>query len=153
MAGDWDALFAVAADPELWALHPARDRYQEPVFRQFFDEALTSGGAPVIEDESGHVIGSSRFAAKDDAVEIGWTFIARDRWGGQVNREIRHLMVAHALKTFPRVIFRVGETNWRSRRALEKIGARLTDRIERLELNGQPVTHVIYELHREVPVA
>ncbi len=36
---DFDALFAVAADPLIWEQHPARDRYQPEVFRAFFDEA------------------------------------------------------------------------------------------------------------------
>ena len=41
---DWDALFAVAADPLIWEQHPEADRYQEGVFRQFFEDALSSGG-------------------------------------------------------------------------------------------------------------
>ncbi len=78
---DFDRLFAVAADPLIWEQHPASDRYQPSVFRQFFDEALASGGALVaLDGSSGHVIGSSRFTAYDAAtsqVEIGWTFLAR----------------------------------------------------------------------------
>ena len=42
---DWDALYAVAADRELWAVHPSHDRWQEPVFREFFADALAKGGA------------------------------------------------------------------------------------------------------------
>ena len=45
---DWDALYAVAADRELWARHPSHDRWQEPVFRAFFDDALAKGGALAI---------------------------------------------------------------------------------------------------------
>lgn len=56
---DRDALFAVASDPEIWALHPSHDRWQEPVFRAFFDEALAGGGALAIVDrDSGAIIGS-----------------------------------------------------------------------------------------------
>ncbi len=79
-ADDWDALFAVARDPQLWAIHPQHDRWQEPVFRQFFADALTRGGAlAVIERASGRIIGSSQFKAEaNDAVEIGWTFLARE---------------------------------------------------------------------------
>ena len=59
---DWDALFAVASDPLIWAVHPARDRYTEPVFRQFFREALESGGGLVaIDRTTGQIIGSSRY--------------------------------------------------------------------------------------------
>jgi hypothetical protein len=41
---DWHALFAVASDPAIWALHPAHDRWQEPVFRAFFEEGLHRAG-------------------------------------------------------------------------------------------------------------
>lgn len=39
-ADDWGALLAVAGDREHRAGHPAWDRYQEPVFRAFFDEGF-----------------------------------------------------------------------------------------------------------------
>ena len=39
-AHNWDALFAVASDPLIWEVHPAHDRWQEPVFRAFFADAL-----------------------------------------------------------------------------------------------------------------
>jgi hypothetical protein len=35
-AEDFPALYAVACDPLLWEQHPARDRYQELVFKEFF---------------------------------------------------------------------------------------------------------------------
>jgi hypothetical protein len=47
---DFDALFAVAADPLIWEQHPARDRYQREVFRAFFDAAMASGGALIAMD-------------------------------------------------------------------------------------------------------
>ncbi|HKR92236.1 GNAT family N-acetyltransferase, partial [Novosphingobium sp.] len=51
---DWRALYAVARDPQLWALHPAHDRWQEPVFRQFFADALARGGAlAILEKRTG----------------------------------------------------------------------------------------------------
>ncbi len=123
---DFDALFAVAADPELWAQHPANDRWQEVVFRQFFDEALVGRGALVIIDKAtGEIIGSSRYhaySADKDEVEIGWTFLGRSYWGGACNRELKRLMLEHAFGLVGNVIFHVGVTNWRSQRAMEKIG-------------------------------
>ena len=80
---DWPALYAVASDRELWAVHPSHDRWQEPVFRAFFDDALAKGGAlAIIDKASGAVTGSSRFQYCDreeeqGALEIGWSFIAR----------------------------------------------------------------------------
>jgi hypothetical protein len=60
--GDWEALFKVAADRKVWALHPAHDRWQEPVFRGVFADALANDGAlVVIEKATGGIVGSSRF--------------------------------------------------------------------------------------------
>ena len=156
-ADDWDALFAVASDREIWALHPAHDRWQEPVFRAFFADALASGAALIaIDRPSGAVIGTSRFdfgRARPGEVEIGWTFLARSHWGGATNRAIKALMIGHALAGcappgLDRVIFLIGETNLRSRRAIEKIGAVLTDRIDTAEMAGAEVRHVVYAIDR-----
>jgi RimJ/RimL family protein N-acetyltransferase len=58
---DWDDLYAVASDPLIWEQHPNNDRYKEEVFKEFFREALESGGALiVIDSKNGQVIGSSR---------------------------------------------------------------------------------------------
>lgn len=146
-------LYAVACDPQIWALHPAHDRWQEPVYRAYFDDGLASGGALVaIERDSGSVVGSSRFdrydPANGGAVEIGWTFLARRLWGGAFNREMKRLMLTHAFQWVERVEFRVGEGNVISRRALEKIGAVLTDREEMILRAGVPQRHVIYEIDR-----
>jgi len=149
---DFAALYAVARDPAIWALHPAHDRWQERVFRVFFAEALAGEGAFIIEDRAtGEVIGCSRYdhgRAESDEVEIGWTFLARSRWGGAVNAEVKRLMLDHAFTKVARVIFLVGETNLRSRRAMEKIGARLTERTQQAEMAGVPVSHVVYAIER-----
>jgi hypothetical protein len=66
--GDYDALYAVASDPLLWAQHPVRNRHEAPVFRAFFEASLASGGALVALDAaSGQVIGASRFHGYDAA--------------------------------------------------------------------------------------
>lgn len=152
-ADDWEALFAVASDPEIWAIHPQHDRWHEPVFRAYFADALKQGGAlAVIDRATGVIIGSSRMQAHDPAdggsVEIGWTFLARSHWGGPFNREMKRLMLGHALKFVERVDFRVGEGNLRSRRAMEKIGGRLSDRSDIVDTASGPVMHVFYEITR-----
>lgn len=152
-ADDWDALYAVASDPDVWALHPAHDRWQEPVFRAFFDDALTNRGAlAVIEKASGEIVGSSRFQGYDPAeggsVEIGWTFLARRLWGQRLNAEMKRLMLSHALQSVERVLFRVGEANVVSRGAMKNIGGRLTDRTDVTVLAGEPIVHVVYEIDR-----
>ena len=151
---DWQALFAVANDPLIWAVHPSHDRWQEPLFRTFFDDALAKRGALVaIDRQTGKMVGSSRFQAYDPAdggsVEIGWTFLARSHWGGGFNAEFKRLMLGHALGFVGRVDFRIGEANWRSRKAMEKIGGQLSNRTELAETTAGMVRHVIYEITRE----
>jgi RimJ/RimL family protein N-acetyltransferase len=123
---DFDRLFAVASDPLIWEQHPERERYREDVFRIFFQKALESGGALIAIDRSdGRVIGSSRFHGYDpegSEIEIGWTFLARSHWGGRYNGEMKRLMLQHAFRFVNRVVFLVGPQNYRSQRAVEKIG-------------------------------
>ena len=123
---DWDALFAVAADPLIWEQHPASDRWREDVFREFFRVAMESGGALVaIDRRDGRIIGSSRYHGYDPAaseVEVGWSFLARSHWGGRYNGEMKRLMLRHAFASVERVVFIIGPENLRSRRAVEKIG-------------------------------
>ena len=123
---DHDDLYAVAADPLIWAQHPARDRYRESVFRQFFDEALASGGALLAKDAgTRRTIGSSRFhgySAARSEVEIGWTFLARSHWGGRYNGEMKRLMLRHAFRFVESVVFFVSPGNVRSQRAVQNVG-------------------------------
>ena len=151
---DWDALYAVARDPQIWAKHPARDRWQEPVFRKFFASALWRGGAlAIIDRASGEIIGSSQFgpdeAGHSGEIEIGWSFLARSCWGKGCNAEFKRLMLAHALAHYDRVTFNVGEDNLISRRAMENIGGVLTGQPQSIERGGKAVRYVIYEITRE----
>ncbi len=150
-ADDWEALFAIASDPAVWEQHPMHDRWREDVFREFFEDALAQGGALVVIDKAKDaIIGSSRFQAFDEedggSVEIGWTFLAPRYWGKGINAEMKRLMLTHALENVARVDFRVGETNYRSRIALENIGAERTRRTELTQYQGKRVLHVVYEI-------
>lgn len=122
---DFDALYTVAADPLIWEQHPSHNRYQEDVFRSFFRESLDSGGALIAIDGQGTVIGSSRFHGYNEdksEIEIGWTFLARSCWGSGYNTEMKHLMLRHAFRFVNSVLFLVGPQNFRSQKAVEKIG-------------------------------
>src|SRR5262245_41912657 len=118
---DWAELFAVASDPLIWDQHPANDRYQEPVFREFFRDAIGSGGAFAIGDRASQsIIGSTRYHGHDPAsseIEIGWTFLARSYWGRNYNAEMKRLMLDHAFQFVDNVAFHVGERIFRSQRA------------------------------------
>lgn len=129
---DFDELFKAASDPLIWELHPQPDRYKLEVFQKYFDSGIESQGAFVVLDlRSGEIMGSSRYYKYDPArreVAVGYTFLKRAFWGGAINREMKSLMLDHAFQFVDRVLFEVGENNLRSRRALEKIGARFLEK-------------------------
>ena len=149
---DWPALSRAASDPLIWEVHPASDRWKEDVFREYFRDGLASGGAFVVIDRgTGAVIGSSRYSnykPADSEIEIGSTFLARSHWGGLYNGEMKRLMLDHAFRFVETVVFRIGTTNLRSRRAIEKIGGVLTARREIVNLHGRVVEHVVYAIVR-----
>jgi RimJ/RimL family protein N-acetyltransferase len=125
-AGDFEALYAVAADPLIWEQHPSKDRYKREVFENFFKGAMESGGAFRIHDAvSGALIGSSRYYEYDESlrkISIGYTFLARSHWASGHNRALKTLMLDHAFRFVDHVHFQVGVENWRSRKAMEKLG-------------------------------
>ncbi len=151
-AGDWEGMYAVASDPLVWEQHPASNRYEQAEFRKYFQDAIDCGSALTFTDNrSGRIIGSSRYHGLDTVkseIEIGWTFLGREYWGGDYNREIKQLMLDHALQYVNTVVFWVGESNHRSRRAMEKIGGVLRDGVHKRELSGED-PYVVYEIRRE----
>ena len=149
-AEDFPDLYAVASDPLIWEQHPSSDRYEEEVFTKFFRDALDSGGAFVaIDAKDGAIIGSSRFSGYDrekSEIEIGWTFLARSHWGGKYNGEMKQLMLQHAFQFVENVIFVIGPQNFRSRKAVEKIGGVLAG--TRVDANGRE--SVVYRITRKI---
>jgi len=144
---DFEPLYAVASDPLIWELHPEKERYRRDVFQKYFDGAIQSAGAVVIEDKNGNIIGASRYYDYNfhqSQVTIGYTFLGRKYWGGQFNREVKKLMLNHAFRFVDRVVFEIGEKNLRSRRAIEKIGAKMIQS-EHLGKANQ----VVYQITRE----
>jgi RimJ/RimL family protein N-acetyltransferase len=127
-AADFAGLYAVAADPLIWDQHPDKTRSQEAGFQTFFQQALESGGALVVLDRvDGQIIGTSRFHSYDEEqseITIGWTFLARSHWGGRYNHEMKQLMLRHAFRFVNNIRFLVDFQNYRSQRAVEKIGGR-----------------------------
>jgi N-acetyltransferase len=149
---DFDRLFAAAADPLIWAQHPNPDRYQEPVFRNFFKGAIESGGAYLILDAaSGNVIGSTRFYNHDPStrsVHIGYTFLVRSHWGGAYNPACKRLMLDHAFQFVDRVYFQIGVDNRRSRIAIERLGASFVQEQVATYYGETPKLNALYAIDR-----
>lgn len=124
-ATDEDDLTRAASDERTWSGHPAKDRYKPEVFRPRFKRLLDSGGVlAVLKD--GEIIGCSRYyAAPDqpDDISIGFTFLNSAHWGGEVNFELKMLMLDHAFRSFDKVWFHISPINIRSQKATAKLGA------------------------------
>lgn len=148
----FDELFAAAADPLIWVQHPNADRYQLVPFKRFFNGAIQSGGAFIIKEKNtGEVIGSSRFYdfnPQADCITIGYTFISRKFWGKGFNANLKNLMINHAFKFVNQVIFQVGATNYRSQKAVEKIGAKKINEISSPEVNQPQNGKIIYAIKK-----
>ncbi len=151
-ADDWEPLLRVASNPQVWAQHPVPTRYKEDEFSVFFDGALATNSAfALIENKFGALIGSSRFYGYNEEqseIEIGWTFLGTQYWGGAYNAEVKKLMLDYAFGFVDTVIFWVGKDNKRSRRAMEKTGGVLRAGLHTRPLSGD-MPYVIYEIKAE----
>ena len=146
---DYEELWHAASDPLVWEQHPDQTRHDPQGFRRFFVAALESGTTlVVIDNASGRIIGSTRYYEWDPErreVAIGYTFLARAHWGGAANAEMKRLLIEHAAPYVDTIWFHVGRENWRSRRAMEKIGGELMYEGQR-PLNGQMADFVYYRI-------
>jgi RimJ/RimL family protein N-acetyltransferase len=154
---DFDLLYAVASDPEIWEQHPNKERYKREVFQNFFNGAWDSKGAFVIYDaQANQCIGSTRFYDFDkekSEIVIGYTFLAKDHWGSAYNQATKRLMMNHAFQFVDNVIFHIGAENIRSQKAIVKLGA-----LKIGELNvayyGEPVKlNFIYQITKKMWMA
>ena len=123
----FELLFAVAADPLIWAQHPTPTRYQRAVFATYFAGGIESKAAFLVFDTATQTpIGSSRYYDLNLAahsVKIGYTFLACAYWGTRHNRALKTVMLNNAFRFVDTVIFEIGAQNLRSQKAIEKLGA------------------------------
>ncbi len=124
---DFEWLYAAASDPEIWEQHPDNMRYTPLGFTKYFQKLLQNDIAYLIVDnETERVIGGTSFYdynADQKSVAIGYTFLAKNYWGGKYNQSIKQLMMNFAFETLDEVFFHVRKGNLRSQKALEKINA------------------------------
>ena len=77
--------------------------------------------------QGGALIGSTRYlniAPEHRRLEIGWTWLAPNHWGGRANAAAKLLLFEHAFETLgaQRVELRTDALNQRARRAISKLG-------------------------------
>jgi RimJ/RimL family protein N-acetyltransferase len=136
---DFEILFAVASDPEIWEQHPSKNRYQKEVFLLYFDGAVESKSAFLVYDRAtNELIGSTRYYDYDlenSKIAIGFTFLAKKYWGGNHNKAMKQLLIDYAFQQVDTIVFHIGETNIRSQKAVSKIGAA---KVGAMDLNNTP---------------
>jgi RimJ/RimL family protein N-acetyltransferase len=125
---DFEPLYAVASNPGVWEQHPEKDRWKRPAFSAFFQAAMENdiGCFTVRDKTTGVVIGSTRFYSHDaagEAVRLGYTFLCPSYWGSGANQEMKEVLLEFAFTIVENVYFDIGKDNFRSRKAVEKLGA------------------------------
>jgi RimJ/RimL family protein N-acetyltransferase len=150
---DKQALFTLASDPLVWEQHPSKERSTPEGFEPYFAEAIACGKAFAIIDKSdGQLMGTSRYhpvPEYEDAIEIGWTFLARKYWGTAYNRRVKDLMIGHAFQFVSHILFHVDAYNYRSQRAVEKIGGRRLFEINGIVISPRGSREFIFGIHRD----
>lgn len=128
-----EPMFAAARDPELWRWTLTQIASIDDM-RAYVDAALeaqrvgTALPFATLDASTGEVIGSTRFGNIDVAnrrVEIGWTWLRRDRQRTGCNTEAKYLMLCHAFDALGciRVELKTDALNQQSRAAILRIGA------------------------------
>lgn len=148
---DFEELYSVASDPLLWQQIPQSNRYQREVFASLFKGWMEIPGSLLASDKkTNKVIGASRYYEYDESkstVAIGYTFLARQCWGHNFNKDMKKLMLDHAFTSVQNVIFHAAEINIRSQKALKKIGAKLIEKKEK-QFNGISVPYLTFQIKK-----
>jgi len=129
------ALFAAGRDPEvhryLLDAPPASVADVEATVAGALDAvaAGTQVAFAIVHRGTGRVAGTTRYLdirRRDQALEIGYTWLAPEFQRTAVNTEAKYLLLRHAFEELGarRVQLKTDERNERSRRAIERLGAR-----------------------------
>jgi RimJ/RimL family protein N-acetyltransferase len=129
-----DGLWEASRDPRVWQWLSIVQPRDGAAWDAFVGQALQAAedGAEIpfatVSRATGRPIGSTRFLAlrpEQRSVEIGWTWLAPEAWGGGANVEAKLLQLRHAFETWGcrRVELKTDARNERSRGAMEAFGA------------------------------
>ena len=123
-------LCEVALDADLWRWIPSPVTTPDEMRKYIERLRSDSGSLPfaTIYQPENRVVGSSRYLNIDKAnhrLEIGSTFVGKQRQRTMVNTEAKYLMLRHAFETLGclRVEFKTDVLNERSRNAILRLGA------------------------------
>jgi RimJ/RimL family protein N-acetyltransferase len=129
-----DELVSAASDGELWKLWytaiPSPETMRAEITRRLDLQAKGSMLPFTTRDAAGRVVGMTTYMNIDAVhkrVEIGSTWTAKSAQRGPFNTECKLLLLTHAFETLAciAVEFRTHFFNQQSRRAIERLGAKL----------------------------
>ncbi len=128
------ALIDAASDGALWRLWytsvPEPDRMGHEIARRLAQQAAGETVPFAVLDHDGRAVGMTSYGHLDAAaprLEIGWTWYARRVQRTALNTEAKRLLLGHAFETLGciAVELRTHSLNQQSRRAIERLGAKL----------------------------
>ncbi len=127
-------LFEISRHAELWrlSLTPMDTLADVEAYVQTAIQGRDAGTTlPFVQrcSQSGVLVGSTRFGNIDvfnRRVEVGWTWLTPARQRSGINTEAKYLLLRHAFEDLGvyRVEFKGDARNEKSRKALERIGAK-----------------------------
>ena len=148
-AAHHDELVAAVRDGQLWQLWytaiPTPEGMAAEITRRL---NLQSQGSmtpfAVIDPASGRAVGMTTYMNIDAAnrrVEIGSTWYRRSVQRGALNTEAKRLLLSHAFENLHciAVEFRTHFFNHQSRRAIERLGAKLDGILRSHQINNHPL--------------
>ena len=154
----FEELFLAASDKKLWELIPA-DCSNRQTFDKAYNFALTEREKGnqypfvIFHKATKEIIGSTRFFEiyqLDKKLEIGWTWIITRYWGTEINFECKLLLLSFCFDTLltRRVQIKTDSTNFRSRKAIEKIGGQFEGilRKDKIKENGVSRSAAYYSI-------
>jgi RimJ/RimL family protein N-acetyltransferase len=145
----YDDLVDAVKDGELWnhwyTVIPTPEGMQAEITRRL-DLQIQGSMTPfaVVDPRSGRAVGMTTYMNIDAAnrrVEIGSTWYRRSVQRGPLNTEAKRLLLAHAFEqqSCIAVEFRTHFFNQQSRRAIERLGAKLDGVLRNHQINSHPL--------------
>src|SRR5688572_8503012 len=130
----YEGLITAAQNPDIWTFFNFNGMNTE-VLTGFLDEALqmreTGAHYPfvVMDKANNKIIGTTRFGNINKphrGLEIGWTWYNPEYWSKGYNEECKLLLLTYCFEELKaiRVEIKAWEKNLRSRKAIERIGAK-----------------------------
>ncbi len=128
------ALLAAAQPDEIWTHLVSRSLKTREAMHAWLDAALGEVGQgskvwfAIVRRTDGRAVGVTSYMdirRADRGLEIGGTWLTPEVWRTEVNTECKYLLLRHAFEVLGciRVQLKTDARNWRSQRAIERLGA------------------------------